>query len=144
MDPILLKENLIISDIKELILKGVNDMDINQDKRDEIELLSGTLSDVFVSAINYHMEKGETPDASYAFQIAVHFNNYIEKFRQVFVANYQKDVLVGFGISAIWMGILNGLDAESGIMPNHPFKREIATSLRTIAEILDETKSSNS
>jgi hypothetical protein len=35
------------------------------------------------------------------------------------------------------MGILNGLDAESGIMPNHPFKKEIATCLRTISEILD-------
>ncbi|WP_421919121.1 hypothetical protein [Marinifilum sp.] len=141
MNPILLKENLDIADIKDLVHKGVNDMDINQDKRVEIEELANTLSEAFVSAINYHIKKGKNPDASYAFQIAVHFNNYIEKFRQVFVNTYPKDVLVGFGISAIWMGILNGLDAESGIMPNHPFKREIANCLVTITEILDESKS---
>lgn len=140
MDPILLKENLNITDIKDLIHKGVNDMDINQDKRNEIEELSNTLSETFVSAINYHIDKGEDPDASYAFQIAIYFNNYTEKFRQVFINNYQKDVLVGFGISAIWMSILNGLDAESGIMPNHPFKREIANCLVAITKILDESK----
>ena len=137
MDPILLKTTLNTDDINGLILKGVNDMDINQNKRDEIEVEARKLSETFVKAIAYHLSKGEQPDASYAFQIAVNFNNFTEQFRQLFTESYQKDVLVGFGISAIWMGILNGLDAESGIMPNHPFKREIATCLRTISEILD-------
>ena len=90
-----------------------------------------------MKAINYHTTNQETKDASYTFNIAVHFNNFTEKFREIFISSYSKDVLIGFGISAIWMGILNGLDAESGIMPNHPFKREIATCLRTISEILD-------
>jgi hypothetical protein len=69
--------------------------------------------------------------------MAILFSKFTEHFREIFVSNYKKDVLIGFGISAMWMGILNGLDAESGIMPNHPFKREIATCLRSISEILD-------
>jgi hypothetical protein len=140
MDTILLKDSLNTNDIKDLILKGVHDMDINQDKRDEIENESNQLATAFVDTINYHTENGKNTDSSYAFQIAIKFNNFTEQFRKVFLANYQKDVLVGFGISAIWMGILNGLDAESGIMPNHPFKREIANCLVSITEILDENK----
>lgn len=140
MDAILLKDSLTTNDIHDLILKGVNDMDINQDKRNEIEIESNQLATAFVEAINYHTENGKNNDSSYAFQIAVKFNNFTEEFRRIFVANYQKDILVGFGVSAIWMGILNGLDAESGIMPNHPFKREIANCLVSIAEILDENK----
>ncbi|MUP39240.1 hypothetical protein [Labilibaculum euxinus] len=137
MEPILLKNTICTEDIDHLILKGVHDMDINQDKRDEIESESKKLSGNFVKIIDYHMHNGENPDASYTFRIAVNFNNFTEQYRQAFVENYKKDVLIGFGISAIWMGILNGLDAESGIMPNHPFKREIAACLRTISEILD-------
>ncbi|GAB7086080.1 hypothetical protein [Marinifilum fragile] len=140
MDAILLKDSLNTKDINDLILKGVNDMDINQDKRNEIEIESNQLATAFVEAINYHTENRNNTDSSYAFQIAVKFNNFTEEFRKVFVKNYQKDILVGFGISAIWMGILNGLDAESGIMPNHPFKREIANCLVSITEILDENK----
>ncbi|RKE04802.1 hypothetical protein [Marinifilum flexuosum] len=143
MDAILLKDSLTTNDIKDLILKGVIDMDINQDKRNEIEIESSQLATAFVEAINYHTKNGKSNDSSYAFQIAVKFNNFTEEFRRIFVTNYQKDILVGFGISAIWMGILNGLDAESGIMPNHPFKREIANCLVSITEILDENKTQN-
>ncbi|NOU58681.1 hypothetical protein [Marinifilum caeruleilacunae] len=140
MDAILLKDSLHTNDVKDLILKGVKDMDINQDKRDEIEQEANQLSDAFVESITYHTQHGKENDSSYAFQIAVKFNHFTEEFRKVFLKNYKQDVLVGFGISAIWMGILNGLDAESGIMPNHPFKREIANCLVAIAEILDESK----
>ncbi|RUT73643.1 hypothetical protein [Ancylomarina longa] len=137
MEAILLKDNLSTADIIGLIQKGIMDMDIQQQQRDEIVEAADTLAKTFANTIQFHMANGENPDASYRFQISVHFNNFIEKYRQVFISNYKKDVLVGFGISAIWMGILNGLDAESGIMPNHPFKREIANCLRTINEILD-------
>ncbi|PCH70340.1 MAG: hypothetical protein COC06_04940 [Bacteroidales bacterium] len=137
MEPILLKNKICTEDIDHLILKGVHDMDINADKKKAIELEATKLSSLFVNIVDYHMKKGKDPDASYAFQIAVNFNNFTEQYRQVFVENYKNDVLVGFGLSAIWMSILNGLDAESGIMPNHPFKREIATCLRSISEILD-------
>ena len=137
MEPILLKNKICTEDIDHLILKGVHDMDINADKRDEIKSQSKKLSSLFVTIVDYHMNNGKNPDASYAFQIAIYFNNFTEQYRQVFVDNHKNDVLIGFGMSAIWMGILNGLDAESGIMPNHPFKREIATCLRTISEILD-------
>lgn len=137
MEPILLKDKICIKDIEDLILKGVHDMDINPNKREEIDLQARSLSEHFVKMLDFHINKGGKPDASYAFQIAVNFNNFTEQYRKLFIENYRKDVLVGFGISAIWMGILNGLDAESGIMPNHPFKREIATCLRTISEILD-------
>lgn len=143
MEPILLKNTICIEDINHLILKGVHDMDINADKRDEIELESQKLSSLFVNIIDYHMNNGENSDASYTFQIAVNFNNFTEQYRQVFIKNYKNDILVSFGMSAIWMGILNGLDAESGIMPNHQFKREIATCLRTISEILDEQKANS-
>jgi hypothetical protein len=143
MDAILLKDSLNTDDIKDLVLKGVNDMDINQDKRNEIQNEANQLASAFVETINYHTEHGKNSDSSYAFQIAVKFNNFTEEFRKVFLRNYQKDILVGFGISAIWMGILNGLDAESGIMPNHPFKREIANCLVSITEILDENKSNS-
>jgi len=137
MEPILLKNKICTENIDHLILKGVHDMDINTDIKKTIELEAAKLSSLFIYIIDYHINKGENPDASYAFQIAVSFNNFTEKYRQVFVENYKNDVLVGFGLSAIWMSILNGLDAESGIMPNHPFKREIATCLRSISEILD-------
>ncbi|PCH70175.1 MAG: hypothetical protein COC06_05685 [Bacteroidales bacterium] len=137
MEPILLKNKICTEDIDHLILKGVHDMDINADKKKAIELEATKLSSLFVNIVDYHMKKGKDPDASYAFQIAVNFNNFTEQYRQVFVENYKNDVLIGFGLSAIWMSILNGLDAESGIMPNHPFKREIATCLRSISEILD-------
>lgn len=137
MEPILLKNKICTEDIDHLILKGVHDMDINADKKKAIELEATKLSLLFVNIVDCHMKKGKNPDASYAFQIAVNFNNFTEQYRQVFVENYKNDVLVGFGLSAIWMSILNGLDAESGIMPNHPFKREIATCLRSIGEILD-------
>lgn len=137
MEPILLKDKICTKDIEDLILKGVHDMDINPDKREEIDVQAKKLSEYFVKILDFHINKGENPDASYAFQIAINFNNFTEQYRQLFVENYKKDVLIGFGISAIWMGIINGLDAESGIMPNHPFKREIATCLRTISEILD-------
>ncbi|PKQ63950.1 hypothetical protein BZG02_08025 [Labilibaculum filiforme] len=137
MEPILLKNKINAEDINDLILKGVHDMDIHPNKRNEIEFEATKLSESFLKVIDYHMKNGENPDASYAFQIAVNFNNFTEQYRQIFVENYKNDVLVGFGLSAIWMGILNGMDAESGIMPNHPFKREIAICLRTISEILD-------
>jgi len=140
MDPIILKTPLSTDDINALILNGVNDMDINQDKRDEIKAEAKLLSPSFVNAISFHLEKGENPDASYAFQIAVEFNKLIELYRQIFSNNHKKDLLVAFGISAIWMSIFNGLDAESGIMPNHPFKREIATCIRSITEILDQKR----
>ncbi|MPQ46672.1 hypothetical protein GCQ56_06565 [Marinifilum sp. N1E240] len=143
MDPILLKTTISIDDINALILNGVNDMDINQDKRNEIKSEAEQLSPSFVNAISYHLQKGENPDASYAFQIAVEFNKLIELYRQIFSTNHKKDLLVAFGISAIWMSIFNGLDAESGIMPNHPFKREIANCIRSITEILDEKKTGN-
>jgi len=137
MEAILLKENLSTADIIGLIQKGIVDMDIQQHQRDEIAEAANTLAETFAKTIQFHMINGANPDASYRFKISVYFNNFIEKYRQVFISNYKKDVLIGFGISAIWMGILNGLDAESGIMPNHPFKREIANCLRTINEILD-------
>ncbi len=137
MDPILLKESLNTQDIDLLIKQGLNDLEINLEQKKSIYNEAKKLALPFVKAINYHTTNQETKDASYTFNIAVHFNNFTEKFREIFISSYSKDVLVGFGISAIWMGILNGLDAESGIMPNHPFKREIATCLRTISEILD-------
>jgi hypothetical protein len=141
MNAILLKDSLSISDINDLISKGVNDMDITQSNREKIHHESSLLSNAFVNIITYHLEKGNNIDSSYAFQIAVHFNNFTEEFRKVFQTNYSKHILIGFGISAIWMSILNGLDAESGIMPNHPFKRGIANCLISITEILDESKS---
>ncbi|RXQ90356.1 hypothetical protein EO244_13180 [Ancylomarina salipaludis] len=137
MDPILLKESLKTEDIDLLIKQGLNDMEISLKQKESIYSEAEKLALPFVQAINYHIKNQEAKDASYTFNIAILFNNFTEKFREIFVPNYKKDVLVGFGISAIWMGILNGLDAESGIMPNHPFKREIATCLRTISEILD-------
>lgn len=137
MNPILLKSTLTISNIHQLIQQGTMDMDIQQNKRDEIETEAKKLSELFVKVIDYHMKNGENPDASYSFQMAIDFNNFTEQYRMIFVESYKRDVLVSFGISAIWMSILNGLDAESGIMPNHPFKREIATCLRSISEILD-------
>ena len=137
MDPILLKESLNTQDIDLLIKQGLNDLEINLEQKKSIYNEAKKLALPFVKAINYHTTNQETKDASYTFNIAVHFNNFTEKFREIFISSYSKDVLVGFGISAIWMGILNGLDAESGIMPNHPVKREIATCLRTISEILD-------
>ncbi|RZT91764.1 hypothetical protein EV201_2977 [Ancylomarina subtilis] len=137
MDPILLKESLNTQDIDLLIKQGLNDLEINLEQKKSIYNEAKKLALPFVKAINYHTTNQETKDASYTFNIAVHFNNFTEKFREIFISSYSKDVLIGFGISAIWMGILNGLDAESGIMPNHPFKREIATCLRTISEILD-------
>lgn len=140
MDPILLKTPLTAADINSLIEGGANDMDINQNKRDVIQEEAEKLSQAFVDAISYHMKNGEEPDASYAFQIALAFNKMLETYRQVFADNHKKDLLVAFGISAIWMSILNGLDAESGIMPNHPFKREIANTIRAITDILDEQK----
>lgn len=140
MEPILLKTSLTITDINTLILNGVNDMDINQDKREEIQSECKKLSQAFVDAITYHLDNGKEPNSSYAFQIAIKFNNLIETFRIIFTHNYEKDILLAFGISAIWLSILNGLDAESGIMPNHPFKREVANSSRSITEILDAVK----
>lgn len=140
MDPILLKNQLTVADINSLIEGGANDMAIDQNKRDEIQELAELLSPTFVDAISYHIKNGKQPDASYAFQIAVAFNKMLEAYRQVFTANVKKDLLVAYGISAIWMSILNGLDAESGIMPNHPFKREIANTIRAITDILDEQK----
>lgn len=140
MKAILLKKDIHTNDIKELIHKGINDMDITTIQKQNIEELSYTLSESFVKSVQYHLENGDNPDASYAFQIAIFFNQFIEDFRNLFIPEYSKDILTAFGISAIWMGILNGLDAESGIMPNHPFKREIANSLKAINEILDECK----
>jgi len=137
MDPILLKKNLNIQDINLLIKQGLNDMEISLDQKESIYSAAEMLALNFVDIINYHIKNNETNDASYSFNLANLFNKFTEDFRQIFVANYKKEVLIGFGVSAIWMGILNGLDAESGIMPNHAFKREIATCLRTIAEILD-------
>ncbi|MGQ1909517.1 hypothetical protein ACT3CE_06980 [Marinifilum sp. RC60d5] len=140
MDPILLKKTLSLNDINELILNGVNDMDINPIKRTKIQIESEKLSQTFVDAISYHMLNNKDHDSSYAFQISLKFNKVIELYRQIFTINHKTDLLVAFGISAIWMSIFNGLDAESGIMPNHPFKREVANSVRSITEILDEAK----
>lgn len=137
MDPILLKANISLEDINHLIHLGAHDMDIDLNKKEEIENQADRLSNSFLTVLTYHMNKGNTPNAAYTFQIAANFTNFTENYRQLFVENYKKDVLIGFGISAVWMGILNGLDAESGIMPNHPLKREIANCLRTISEILD-------
>jgi hypothetical protein len=137
MEPILLKKNLNIQDIDLLIKQGLNDMEISLDQKERIYSAAEMLASNFVDIITYHIKNNKTNDASYSFNLANLFNKFTEDFRQIFITNYKKEVLIGFGISAIWMGILNGLDAESGIMPNHAFKREIATCLRTIAEILD-------
>lgn len=143
MEPILLKTSLSETDINTIIESGANDMDIKPNQRITIQLEAEKLSTSFVGAINYHMQHGKKPDATYTFQIAVEFNKLIEIYRLTFTENHKKDLLVAFGISAIWMSILNGLDAESGIMPNHPFKREIANSIRAITDILDEQKANN-
>jgi len=137
MDPILLKDSLNNQDINLLIKQGLNDMEISLEQKESIYNEAKKLGSYFVKIINFHSQNRDSKDASYSFNIAILFNSFTEHFRQIFIHNYKNDVLVGFGISAIWMGILNGLDAESGIMPNHPFKREIATCLRTISEILD-------
>jgi len=137
MDPILLKDTLKIQDIHLLIKQGLNDLVISLEHKEFIYSEAEKLAPNFVEIINFHTKHCENKDASYSFNLAVLFNKFTENFRSIFIHNYKKDVLIGFGISAIWMGILNGLDAESGIMPNHPFKREIATCLRTISEILD-------
>ncbi len=137
MDPILLKNNLTSQDVNLLIKQGLNDMEISLEQKESIYSAAETLASNFVDIINFHNKNNETNDASYSFNLANLFNKFTEDFRQIFVKNYKQEIIIGFGISAIWMGILNGLDAESGIMPNHPFKREIATCLRTITEILD-------
>jgi len=137
MDPILLKDSLDHQDINLLIKQGLNDMEISLEQKQDIYNEAEKLVSYFVKIINFHTQNQDSKDASYTFSLAFSFNNFTENFRQIFVQNYKNDVLIAFGISAIWMGILNGLDAESGIMPNHPFKREIATCLRTISEILD-------
>ena len=137
MNPILLKKNLNFQDVNLLIKQGLNDMAINLNQKESIYSAAEILTPNFVDIINFHIKNNETENASYSFNLADLFNKFTENFRQIFVTNYKKEVLIGFGISAIWMGILNGLDAESGIMPNHAFKREIATCLRTITEILD-------
>ncbi|MCZ4696070.1 hypothetical protein DWB61_15795 [Ancylomarina euxinus] len=137
MDPILLKENLETQDIHLLIKQGLNDLEISLEQKNSIYSAAEKLSSNFVDIINFHIKNCENRDPSYSFNVAVLFNKFTEDYRSIFIQNYKQDILIGFGISAIWMGILNGLDAESGIMPNHPFKREIATCLRTISEILD-------
>ncbi len=137
MDPILLKDTLETQDIHLLIKQGLNDLEISLEQKERIFSAAEKLSSNFVEIINFHMKNCENKDASYAFNLAILFNKFTEDYRTIFIQNYKHDVLIGFGISAIWMGIINGLDAESGIMPNHPFKREIATCLRTISEILD-------
>lgn len=137
MEPILLKKNLNIQDVNLLIKQGLNDMEISLAQKESIYSAAEKLALNFVDIINFHTKNNETDDASYSFKLANLFNTFTEGFRQTFTTNYKKDILIGFGVSAIWMGILNGLDAESGIMPNHAFKREIATCLRTITEILD-------
>tara|TARA_R110001583_G_scaffold10417_10_gene47934 strand:+ start:548 stop:970 length:423 start_codon:yes stop_codon:yes gene_type:complete len=137
MDPILLKRNLNIQDVSLLIKQGLNDMEISLEQKESIYVAAEMLTSNFVNIINFHLKNNETNDASYSFNVANLFNKFTEDFRQIFVKNYKQEILIGFGFSAIWMSILNGLDAESGIMPNHPFKREIATCLRTITEILD-------
>lgn len=137
MNPILLKNTLETQDINLLIKQGLNDMEISLEQKNSIYSEAEKLVLNFVDIINFHTKNRENNDASYSFNLAIHFNKFTEDYRNIFVQNYKQDVLIGFGISAIWMGILNGLDAESGIMPNHPFKREIATCLRTISEILD-------
>jgi len=137
MDPILLKDTLEIQDIHLLIKQGLNDLEISLEQKECIYAAAEKLASDFVEIINFHIKNCENKDASYSFNLAILFNKFTEEYRRIFIQNYKQDVLIGFGISAIWMGILNGLDAESGIMPNHPFKREIATCLRTISEILD-------
>ena len=137
MNPILLKSSLGIPDIQLLLKQGLNDMEISLKQKEKIYQEAETLSSDFVTAIDYHIKNKGNNEASYSFNMAILFSKFTEHFREIFVSNYKKDVLIGFGISAMWMGILNGLDAESGIMPNHPFKREIATCLRSISEILD-------
>ncbi len=137
MEPILLKKSLSTQDIDLLIKQGLNDMEIRIKQKNKIYSEGKKLITDFVITINYHINNKDNNDAAYSFKLKDHFNTFTENFREIFVTNYKVDVLIGFGISAIWMGILNGLDAESGIMPNHPFKREIATCLRTISEILD-------
>lgn len=137
MNPILLKDNLNSQDINLLIKQGLNDMVLNLEQKEQIYFEAEKLVTNFVLSVNFHLENKNSSDASYSFKLANLFNNFTEHFREIFVKSYKKDVITSFGISAIWMGILNGLDAESGIMPNHPFKREIATCLRTISEILD-------
>lgn len=137
MDPILLKKNLNIQDVSLLIKQGLNDMEISLEQKESIYSAAEILASNFVDIINFHLKNNETNDASYSFNLANLFSKFTEDYRQIFVKNYKQEILIGFGFSAIWMGILNGLDAESGIMPNHPFKREIATCLRTITEILD-------
>ena len=137
MDPILLKDSIGVQDIDLLIKQGLNDMEINLKQKESIYEEAEKLAAFFVKIIKFHTQNKDSKDASYSFNIAILFNSFTELYRQIFVRNYKNDVLIGFGISAIWMGILNGLDAESGIMPNHPFKRELATCLRTISEILD-------
>lgn len=137
MDPILLKHTLKDQDIHLLIKQGLNDMEISLEQKESIYSEAGKLTPGFVDIISFHTKNRENKDASYSFNLAILFNKFTENYRNTFIRNYKQDILIGFGISAIWMGILNGLDAESGIMPNHPFKREIATCLRTISEILD-------
>jgi hypothetical protein len=137
MDPILLKDTLETQDIQLLIKQGLNDLEISLEQKESIYSAAEKLSSNFVDIINFHKKNCKNRDASYSFNVAILFNKFTENYRSIFIQNYKQDVLIGFGISAIWMGILNGLDAESGIMPNHPFKKEIATCLRTISEILD-------
>jgi len=137
MEPILLKDTLETQDIHLLIKQGLNDLEISLEQKECIYSAAEKLASDFVEIINFHIKNGESKDASYSFNLAILFNKFTEVYRCIFVENYKQDVLIGFGMSAIWMGILNGLDAESGIMPNHPLKREIATCLRTISEILD-------
>jgi len=137
MNPILLKESLKPQDISLLIKQGLNDMVLKLEQKEQIYSEAEKLINAFVSSVNFHLENNNSNDASYSFKLTDLFNKFTERFREVFVKTYKQDVIIGFGVSAIWMGILNGLDAESGIMPNHPFKREIATCLRTISEILD-------
>jgi len=137
MNPILLKSTLENQDINLLIKQGLNDMEISLEQKNSIYTEAEKLVLNFVDIINFHTKNHENNDASYSFKLAILFNKFTENYRDIFTRTYKQDVLIGFGISAIWMGILNGLDAESGIMPNHPFKREIATCLRSISEILD-------
>ena len=111
MDPILLKDTLKVQDIHLLIKQGLNDLEISLEQKESIYSAAEKLASDFVAIINFHINNCNNKDASYSFNVAVLFNKFTEAFRSIFIQNYKQDVLIGFGISAIWMGILNVLDA---------------------------------
>ncbi|MFA8435548.1 MAG: hypothetical protein ACEPOZ_13600 [Marinifilaceae bacterium] len=137
MEPILLKPQISNETLDELIRKGVNDLDIPQEQKTAIHEQAMRIAPPFVRIIQTHITKGKEPDEDYTIQIASEFQTFTKAYHSLFREILPQDIIICFGMSSIWMGILNGLDAETGILPNHPFKREIATCLRTISDILE-------